>query len=147
MPGTELRGRRIGLVGFGGIAREVARICTGIGMEVVPWNRSPFTDSNACRVELDELLATSDVVSLHLGLHEQTRGFMSAERLRRMKSGSILVNTARGALLDEATLITLLQTGHIGHAGLDVDRAPPRGVTAASLGRVELPVRPPGRAS
>ena len=68
LQGMELRGRRAGLVGFGGIGREVARICQGIGMEVVAWNRSTFADENVYGLALDELLATSDVVSLHLGL-------------------------------------------------------------------------------
>jgi D-3-phosphoglycerate dehydrogenase len=71
-------------------------------------------------VELDELLAQSDVVSMNLTLGDETRGFLSAERIARMKKGAIYVNTARGALADETALVAALQSGHIRHAGLDV---------------------------
>ena len=120
MPGMELRGRRLGIVGFGGIGREMARICAGIGMEVVVWNRSAIADPNARNVALDELLATSDIVSLHLGLNEETRGFLDRARIAAMKRGAILVNTARGGLVDEAALVAALHDGQIGHAALDV---------------------------
>jgi D-3-phosphoglycerate dehydrogenase len=125
LEGLELHGRRVGLVGFGGIGREVARICRGIGMEVVAWNRSPFSDTNARSVSLEELLSSSDVVSLHLGFNEATRGFLSRARLRVMKPGSILVNTARGALLDETGLVEAPCDGHIAHAALDVFETEP----------------------
>lgn len=123
--GMELRGRRIGIVGFGGIGREMARICTGIGLEVVVWNRSGAADPHVRSVSLDELFATSDIVSLHLGLNEQTRGFLDAARIAAMKPGAILVNTARGALVDEAALIGALHDGHLGHAALDVFETEP----------------------
>src|SRR5580692_11522685 len=100
MQGMELRGRRVGIIGFGGIGREMARICAGIGMDVVVWNRSGVSDAGLRGVTLDELLATSDVVSLHLGLNEQTKGFLDAVRIASRKPGAILVNTARGAIID-----------------------------------------------
>ncbi len=125
LQGMELRGRRIGLVGLGGVGREVARICRGIGLEVVAWNRSAFADANARSVSLQELLATADIVSLHLGLNEATLGFLDRARLRAMKPGAILINMARGALLDEAALIEALRDGHIAHAALDVFRTEP----------------------
>lgn len=125
MQGIELRGKRLGLVGFGGIAREMARIGAGIGLEVVAWNRSGVKDPHAKELDLDTLLATSDVVSLHLGLNDQTRGFMNMDRLSRIKRGALFVNTARGALVDEASLVRLLESGHIGHAALDVFHVEP----------------------
>ena len=125
MQGIELRGRRIGLIGLGGIGREMARICTGIGLEVVAWNRSPVADPHAASVGLDELLATSDVVSLHLALNDDTRGFLDAGKIAAMKRGALLVNTARGALLDEAALVQALESGQIGHEALDVFETEP----------------------
>jgi D-3-phosphoglycerate dehydrogenase len=118
--GMELTGKTIGLLGFGGIAAEVARIASGSGMRVLAWNRSPKTASGVTFVDLDTLLAESQVLSLHLLLNDETRGFLSAERLGRMRQGAILVNTARGALVDEAAMIAALESGHLRHAALDV---------------------------
>ncbi|UZF90878.1 2-hydroxyacid dehydrogenase [Bosea sp. NBC_00550] len=125
MQGIELRGRRIGLIGLGGIGREMARICAGIGLEVVAWNRSSVADPHAASIGLDELLATSDVVSLHMALNDDTRGFFDARKIAAMKRGALLVNTARGALLDEAALVQALESGQIGHAALDVFETEP----------------------
>ena len=113
------------MIGLGGIGREVARIGPGIGMKVIGWNRTRHPDAGVPLVDLDTLLATSDVISLNLSLADETRGFLDAERIARMKRGAILVNTARGALVDEAALIEALQSGHIRHAGLDVFHAEP----------------------
>ncbi len=118
--GMELTGKTIGLLGFGGIAAEVARIAGGSGMKVLAWNRSPKSAPGVTFVELDTLLAESHVLSVHLLLNDETRGFLSAERIARMRPGSILVNTARGALVDEAAMIAALEAGHLRHAGLDV---------------------------
>jgi D-3-phosphoglycerate dehydrogenase / 2-oxoglutarate reductase len=118
--GMQLTGKTLGLLGFGGIAAEVARIALGSGMRVLAWNRSPKTHPGADFVEIDTLLARSDVVSLHLLLNDETRGFLSRERIAAMKPGVILVNTARAALADEAAMIEALKLGHIRHAGLDV---------------------------
>ncbi|WP_374632113.1 NAD(P)-dependent oxidoreductase [Ferrovibrio sp.] len=118
--GLQLTGKTIGLIGYGGIAAEVARIATGSGMRVLAWNRSPKNDPNASFVGLDELLAQSHVVSLHLLLNDDTRNFLSAARIAQMRPGAILINTARGALVDEAAMVAALQSGHIAHAGLDV---------------------------
>ena len=121
----ELRGKTLGLVGLGGIGREVARIGRGIGMEVIGWNRTPRPQADLVLVDLDELLNRADVISLHLALTEETRGLLDADRIARMKAGVILVNTARGALVDEAALLAALRSGHIRHAGLDVFHAEP----------------------
>jgi D-3-phosphoglycerate dehydrogenase len=118
--GVQLTGKTLGLVGFGGIAAEVARIALGSGIKVVAWNRSERAYPGVAFVSLEQLLARSDVVSLHLLLTDETRGFLSRERIAAMKPGVILVNTARGALVDEAAMIEALRSGHIRHAGLDV---------------------------
>lgn len=121
MDGVQLTGKTIGLIGYGGIAAEMARLCLGAGMTVLAWNRSKKDAPAGVRfVELDELLQQSHVVSVHLLLNDETRGFLSAERLARLRPGAILVNTARGAVVDEAAMIAALKSGQIGHAGLDV---------------------------
>jgi D-3-phosphoglycerate dehydrogenase len=125
LEGVELRGKTLGVIGLGGIGREVARIGAGIGMKVIGWNRTPRPDAGIAMVDIDTLLANSDVVSLNLSLHEETRGFLDSQRLRRIKPGAILVNTARGALIGEAALIEALASGRIRHAGLDVFHAEP----------------------
>jgi D-3-phosphoglycerate dehydrogenase / 2-oxoglutarate reductase len=118
--GMQLTGKMLGLIGFGGIAAEVARIALGTGMKVIAWNRSPKKFAGVDFVPLEALLAQSDVVSLHLLLNDETRGFLSRGRIAAMKRGVILVNTARGAIVDEAAMIDALKSGHIRHAGLDV---------------------------
>jgi D-3-phosphoglycerate dehydrogenase len=118
--GMQLTGKTLGLIGFGGIAAEVARIALGSGMRVVAFNRSPKTFAGVDFVDIYALLAQSDVVSLHLLLNDETHGFLSRERIAAMRPGVILVNTARGALVDEAAMIEALRSGHIRHAGLDV---------------------------
>ena len=118
--GVQLTGKTLGLIGFGGIATEVARIALGSGMIVVAWNRSQRSHPGVEFTSLDEVLARSDVVSLHLLLTKETTGFLSRQRIAAMKPGVILVNTARGELVDEEAMIEALRAGHIRHAGLDV---------------------------
>ncbi|CAG9179249.1 NAD(P)-dependent oxidoreductase [Cupriavidus respiraculi] len=117
---VQLTGKTIGLVGFGGIAQELARLARGVGMRVLAWNRTPKQHEGVEFVELDTLLAQSDVVSLHLLLTDETRNFLSAERIRSMRDGAILINTARGALVDEDAMVQALRDGKLAHAGLDV---------------------------
>jgi D-3-phosphoglycerate dehydrogenase len=121
----QLKGKTLGLIGLGGIGTEVARIARGIGMEVIGWNRSPRPEAGVPLIGLDELLRRADVISLHLALTDETRGLIDAARLARVKPGVILVNTARGALVDEAALIEALRSGRVRHAGLDVFHAEP----------------------
>ncbi len=123
--GMQLTGKTLGLIGFGGIAAEVARIALGSGLKVAAWNRSPKQFAGVEFVSLDALLAQSDVVSLHLLLNDETRGFLSRERINAMKPGVILVNTARAAMVDESAMIEALKSGHIHHAGLDVFNTEP----------------------
>ncbi len=118
--GMQLHGKTLGIIGVGGIGAEVTRIGRGIGMQVIAWNRTAKKDAPCPLVDIDTLLARADVVSMNLVLNDETRGFLGKERIARMKPGAILVNTARGALVDEGALIEALRSGHIRHAGLDV---------------------------
>jgi D-3-phosphoglycerate dehydrogenase len=120
LEGMQLLGKTLGIIGLGGIGREVARIGQGIGMDVIGWNRTKHADIAVPLVDIDELLERSDVVSMNLTLGDETRNFLNADRIARMKKGAVFVNTARGALVDESALIAALQSGHISHAGLDV---------------------------
>ncbi|MCQ4160354.1 3-phosphoglycerate dehydrogenase [Roseomonas sp. GC11] len=118
--GVELTGKTVGLLGYGGIGAEMARLCHGAGMKVLAWNRTPRQAEGVTFVPLERLLAESDVLSVHLLLNDETRGFLSAARLARMKPSAILVNTARGAVVDEAALVAALREKRLAHAALDV---------------------------
>ena len=120
MQGMELRGKTLGVVGLGGIGREMARIASGVGLKVIAYNRSARPGASASMVGIDELLRQSDIVSLHLGLNDETRGFLDRARLQRTKPGVIIVNTARAGVVDEPALIDLLKSGHVGHYATDV---------------------------
>ena len=138
--GVQLRGKTLGLLGFGGIAGEVATIMAGAGMRVVAWNRTPRQAPGVEFLDLDQVLAESDVLSLHLLLTDETRGFLGAERLGQLRPSTILVNTARAALVDEAALIEALSTGRIAHAAMDVfnEEPLPPGHPLTELERVTL---------
>jgi D-3-phosphoglycerate dehydrogenase len=121
----DLSGKVLGIVGFGGIGRRVAAMAkTAFGMEVLVASRSAGSDELSrfgyCSASLDELLARSDVVSLHLPLMAQSKHLIGSRELRLMKPTTILVNTARGSLIDEAALVEALKNGAIAGAGLDV---------------------------
>jgi phosphoglycerate dehydrogenase-like enzyme len=120
--GRTLGGRTLGILGYGRHGVNVARIAKAYGMKVLVWRRNDDDpdDDDVDRADLDELLASSDVVSIHLKLSDESRGLLDAGRLAQMKEGSVLVNTARGAILDEDALVSALQTGPISAAGLDV---------------------------
>jgi phosphoglycerate dehydrogenase-like enzyme len=128
-----LNGKTIGIVGFGAIGRQLARLLSGFGVEIVyydPMQAKPEDEAalNARFLELDDLLAQADVVSLHLPLMPQTQGLLSAERIARMKPGALLVNCARGGLVDEAALLEALRSGHLFAAALDAfSQEPPIG--------------------
>ncbi len=122
--GLELTGKTIGLIGFGGIAAEVARIAGGSGMRVLAWNRTPKQAAGVTFADLDTVLAESDVVSVHLLLNDETRGFLDAAD-REDQAGAILVNTARAAVVDEAAMIAALSSGALRHAALDVFETEP----------------------
>ena len=140
LAGFELAGSRLGLIGLGGIGRELARIGAALGCEVVGWNRSSIPPELPCRaLPLDEILATSDIVSLHLGLNDETRRIIDARRIALLRPGAVLVNTARGGLLDEPALIARCAAGEIS-AGLDVfaDEPLPAGHALTRLDTVTL---------
>ena len=118
--GLQLSGKTLGLIGLGGIGAELARLARGVGMKVLAWNRSPKTADGIEFCDLETLLRVSDIVSLHLLLTDETRGIISRERLALMRPEAILINTARGALVDEDAMIEALQAGRLRHAGLDV---------------------------
>ena len=138
--GPQLTGKTLGLIGYGGIGAEVARIARGIGMRVLAWNRTPRLGDGVEFVPLPRLLADSDVISLHLLLNDETRGFLRAEHLAQLRPDAILVNTARGALVDEAALLAALASGRLRHAALDVfDTEPmPAGHKLTGLPNVTL---------
>jgi D-3-phosphoglycerate dehydrogenase len=138
--GMQLTGKTLGLIGYGGIAGEVARIARGSGMRVLAWNRTPRTADGVRFVPLDDLLAESHVVSLHLLLTDETRGFLNAARLAQMRPGAILVNTARGAVVDTGAMVAALRSGALRHAALDVfDEEPlPAGDVLSTLENVTL---------
>ncbi|CAH1670257.1 MULTISPECIES: NAD(P)-dependent oxidoreductase [unclassified Chelatococcus] len=123
--GVQLTGKTLGLIGFGGIAAEMARLSAGAGMRVLAWNRSAKSCPGVTFVDMDTLLAESHVLSLHLLLNDETRGFLSRERLAKVRDGAILVNTARGALVDETAMIEALRSGKLAHAALDVYETEP----------------------
>lgn len=116
----EIAGRTVGLVGYGGVPRILAPILAAMGARVVYWNRTRREDAVGEPLDLDDLLAASDIVSLHLPLVPETERLLDAGRLGRMKPGALLVNTARGGLVDEPALVELLRKGHLGGAALDV---------------------------
>jgi len=118
--GRDLHGATVGLVGLGAIGQAVARRLAGFGCRVLGWTRSGRAVPGVEPAELPALLADSDFVSLHVALAPETRGLIDAARLASMKPGAILVNTARGGLVDEAALAERLRTGALAAAGLDV---------------------------
>lgn len=121
MRSEEFASKTFGLIGLGGIGAETARLAYALGAEVIGWTRSGGTGgAPVTPVSEAEVLARSDIVSLHLALTPQTRHWLGANRLAAMKPGAILINTARGDLVDETALLAALQSGRIGHAGLDV---------------------------
>jgi D-3-phosphoglycerate dehydrogenase len=118
--GVQLFGKTLGVVGLGGIGKEVARMAQGLGMKVLAWNRSPVEASPAPMADLDTVLAQSDVLCITLALNDATRRFIDAEKLGKTRPGVIFVNTARADIVDNDALVALLQSGHIRHAALDV---------------------------
>ena len=123
-PAFDLNGKTLGLVGLGAIGQEVARLAAGLGMRVQGW--SPSFDPQraagcgAALRSLDDLYAESDLISLHLRSTPNLRHFWNAEAFAKMKDGVVLINTARGALVDDDALVAALQTGQVSAAGLDV---------------------------
>jgi (S)-sulfolactate dehydrogenase len=135
--GGEITGMRLGIVGYGSIGQVVAGRARGIGMSICAHDEFLPADnpawSGVARQSLDELLATSDVVTLHCPLTPQTKGLIGERQLARMKPGAFLVNTARGGIVDEAALAASLRAGHLGGAALDVFGVEPIDGATASV--------------
>lgn len=143
MVGTQVTGKRFGVLGMGRVGRVAAARARGFGMEVHYHNRRPLPPEVAQGAVWhdtpESLIAVSDVLSLHCPSTPETEGIMNAERLAQMPRGAILVNTARGSLVDEDALVAVLQDGHLFAAGLDVFRTEPGGNPAlAALDNVFL---------
>ncbi|HEX6455735.1 MAG TPA: D-glycerate dehydrogenase [Solirubrobacterales bacterium] len=131
MLGTDLRGKQLGIVGLGGIGRKVAELARAFGMEIAYHSRSPAPAEvvgrlGAERMPLDRLLASSDVVSLHCPLTPETHHLIGAAELEAMKPSAVLVNAARGPVVDERALAAALAAGTIAAAALDVYEHEPR---------------------
>jgi glyoxylate reductase len=139
--GTEVTGKTLGLVGFGRIAQAVARRAAGFELRLLYANPRQVEFSGAERVPLDDLLSRSDFVSLHVPLTPATERLIDRPRLRSMKRGAVLVNTARGQVVDDAALAEALRDGHLAAAGLDVFSDEPR-VPAAYLGLSNVVLTP-----
>jgi D-3-phosphoglycerate dehydrogenase / 2-oxoglutarate reductase len=125
-PGIMLRGKRIGIIGCGRIGGWMGRYAKAFGMEVVGYD--PYADplpQGFVPVRLQDLMQTSDFITVHVHLTEETQGLVSRECLEMLKPGSILINTSRGAVVDESALLQALQTGRLGGAGLDVIEGEP----------------------
>ncbi len=124
MVGTQLTGKRLGIVGMGRVGQVVAARARGFAMEVHYHNRrrlGPEAEAGAIYHEsLNDLLSVSDVLSLHCPATPESQGLLDARRIARLPDGAIVVNTARGALVDDAALIAALETGKLGAVGLDV---------------------------
>jgi phosphoglycerate dehydrogenase-like enzyme len=124
MQGIELGGKMLGIIGVSGISSELAPLAGALGMTVISWSRNNDPARAAAigsqAVPLDHLLATADVISLHVRLNDTTRGMIGAAQFARMKRGAILINTARGCVVDETALVSALQSGKLLGAGLDV---------------------------
>ena len=124
--GREISGKTLGLVGFGSIGQRTARLARAVGMQVIAFDamldddHPAFADAGARCAGLDEVITTSDVLSLHVPLVDSTRGLFDAARIAGMKRGAILVNTARGGVVDEVALAGALRSGRLGGAVLDV---------------------------
>ncbi len=146
--GHEIAGKTLGLVGFGSIGQLVAKLAAGLGMRVVAFDPAlppadaVYATTGVSPVGFDALIATSDVVSLHVPLVEATRGLFDAARIAAMKRGAILVNTARGGIVDEPALAAALRSGHLGGAAIDVFEHEPFAAESAFEGCPNLVLTP-----
>ena len=124
--GREAGGKTLGLIGFGSIGQLTARLARGLGMEVIAFDammdrdHPAFADGGVRCAGLEEVIQTADVISLHVPLVDATRGLFDAARIGSMKPGAVLINTARGGIVDEVALAAALKSGHLGGAAVDV---------------------------
>jgi phosphoglycerate dehydrogenase-like enzyme len=125
----EIGARTVGLIGMGAVPSCLTPVLLALGARVLYTSRTPKPDVPAQRASLDELIAQSDIVSLHVPLTDETEKMIDRERIARMKAGVVIVNTARGQLIDEAALVDGLESGHVAAAGLDVFTSEPADAT------------------
>ncbi|HCP17943.1 MAG: hypothetical protein CBC12_12220 [Candidatus Puniceispirillum sp. TMED52] len=132
--GCEIGGKTLALIGFGGIGRNVAHRAAAMGMHIMAYDPSfkPEPELNVVEASLPECLAAADAVSLHIPLNDATKHLMNADALEQMKQGAVLINTARGGIIDHMALADRLASGHIGGAAIDVfeDEPPAEGALA-----------------
>lgn len=126
----QLGGKTVGIIGCGRVGRELAKRLKGFGLTLQYFDQIPLPDKEEFelglkRVGFSEILETSDIISIHMPLTDHTRGLLGPRELASMKKGSIIINTARGGIVDENALIDYLQSGHLGGAGLDVFQQEP----------------------
>ena len=123
----ELAGKTLGIIGFGRIGRAVGRIANAFGMKVIAYNRSQCEEGKAIGsyVNLEELLTTADIISLHCPLSAENTGIIHADSIAKMKDGVILINTARGPLVDEAAITAALESGKVRGFACDVVSSEP----------------------
>lgn len=140
--GKDVSGATLGIVGLGAIGQAVARRAAGFGMQVLGWNRSDRQVAGVKNVELEELLQRSDFVSVHLALTADTRMLLNDERIALMKPGAVLVNTARGGIVDEEALAQALASGQLYAAGIDVFEREPVQADNSLLGLPNVVVAP-----
>lgn len=142
---VELHGKTLGIIGFGTIGQRVADIATGFGMSILGHRRTPDDQSHRNNFRwagVEEILTESDVISLHCPLVPETEGLISADALRKMKSSAYLINTSRGAVIDEPALRTALERGEIAGAGLDVLSSEPPTTDNPLLGAPNCVITP-----
>lgn len=120
MPGREIGGKTLGIIGMGNIGQRVAKIANAYGCKVLAWNRTPKTVEGVTFVDKETLLKESDIVTLHIALNNETRDFITAQELKLMKPSAILINTARGPVVNEQALAVALKSGIIAGAATDV---------------------------
>lgn len=140
--GRELAGLKVGVVGMGAIGRTTATLFHALGCDVSYWSRSQHADAPVPYTDLDDLLATSDVVVLVIALAAQTRGLLDAARLGRMKHGALLINGARGEVVDETALVAVLAEGQLAGAASDVFVEEPLPLTSPLMGAPNLLLSP-----
>ena len=146
--GREIAGKTLGLIGFGSIGQLTARLGRGLGMQVIAFDammdadHPAFGEHGVRCAGLEEVIGMSDVVSLHVPLVDSTRGLFDAERLAAMKPGAVLINTARGGIVDEVALAASLKAGHLGGAAIDVFQTEPLPAAAHFQGCPNLLLTP-----
>ena len=146
--GREIAGKTLGLIGFGSIGQLTATLARGLGMTVIAYDamldkgHAAYAANSVRAVALDELIAGADVISLHVPLVDSTRNLFDARRIAAMKRGAVLINTARGGIVDEAALAAALKSGQLGGAAIDVFASEPLPASAHFVGCPNLLLTP-----